>query len=256
MELRKACPTDIPERMAVLGNGRLGTAMVRGLRAAGVDVVGPLGRAESAHADAILLCVPDAQIPSAAAAVAGFAPLIGHTSGATPLAALNQPAIGAFGLHPLQTFVGNDPPERFHGVSCAVAGTTPPALSAARGLADVLGMRAFEIRDADRAAYHGAACISSNFLITLQWAAEELAHGAGIDGSNARAMLVPLVRATVDNWAELGPAQALTGPVARGDQATVAEHRAAIERIAPHLLSMFDVLVDRTRALAAQKEMS
>ena len=108
-------------------------------------------------------------------------------------------------------------------------------------------MRPFELAEGDRAAYHAAASIASNFLITLEAAAERLAIDAGAD----REVLVPLVRATVENWARLGPRRALTGPVARGDEPTVAAQRAAVARRAPDLLAMFDAMVDATRVLAA-----
>ena len=61
------------------------------------------------------------------------------------------------------------------------------------------------------------------------------------------------MRQTVENIAELGPEEALTGPVARGDDATVAAQRAAVEEAAPELLDLFDELVRRTRALAARR---
>jgi predicted short-subunit dehydrogenase-like oxidoreductase (DUF2520 family) len=66
-------------------------------------------------------------------------------------------------------------------------------------------------------------------------------------------MLAPLVRQTVENWAELGPQEALTGPIARGDEVTVARQRRAIEEAAPYALPAFDALVDATRALAAER---
>jgi predicted short-subunit dehydrogenase-like oxidoreductase (DUF2520 family) len=111
-------------------------------------------------------------------------------------------------------------------------------------------MRAVEVLERDRVAYHAAASIASNFLITLESAAERLAAGAGVD----RDLLVPLVRATVENWAVLGSERALTGPVARGDEQTVAAQRAAISDRAPELLELFDALVQRTRVLARQPE--
>jgi predicted short-subunit dehydrogenase-like oxidoreductase (DUF2520 family) len=64
-------------------------------------------------------------------------------------------------------------------------------------------------------------------------------------------MLAPLVRQTIDNWAELGPRAALTGPVARGDEVTVARQRKAIADAAPDLLPLFDALVEQTKAVAA-----
>ena len=114
-------------------------------------------------------------------------------------------------------------------------------------------MTAFEIDDEGRAAYHAAASLASNFLVTLQAAAESIAAGAGLEPSEARALLVPLLRRTVDNLAELGPERALTGPVARGDERTVEAQRAAVAEIAPHLLELFDQLVHHTRTLAGRE---
>jgi predicted short-subunit dehydrogenase-like oxidoreductase (DUF2520 family) len=116
----------------------------------------------------------------------------------------------------------------------------------ARALAARLGMRPIEIAPADRAAYHAAASIASNFLITLEGAAERLAAAVGME----REDLLPLVRATVDNWSRLGAERALTGPVARGDEQTVAAQRQAIAERTPDLLALFDTMVDATRALA------
>jgi predicted short-subunit dehydrogenase-like oxidoreductase (DUF2520 family) len=81
--------------------------------------------------------------------------------------------------------------------------------------------------------------------------AERVAAAAGIEAEDARRMLAPLVRRTVDNWAQLGPAAALTGPIARGDELTVARQRKAIADAAPDLLPLFDALVEQTRVVAA-----
>ena len=238
----------MPARVSIVGAGRLGTALAGALRAAGLDVHGPTGRGEPVpRADAVLLCVPDGEIAEAAEAAGAAAPLIGHCSGATPIAGLGQ---GAFGLHPLQTFAGGEGPERFRGAGCAVAGATADSLGAAASLARILGMRPFEIEDSGRAAYHAAASIASNFLVTLEDAAERVAVGAGLDPADARELLAPLVRSTVENWAVRGPEGALTGPIARGDEATVVSQREAVAEAAPELLALFDELAERTRALA------
>lgn len=248
--------------IAVVGAGRVGRALAGALGEQSVRVLGPYGReARSELAagvvgapGAILLCVPDTEIQSAAQAVAGLAPLVGHTSGATPLAAL-EPA-GAeerFGLHPLQTFTGSGgDARRLAGAGCAVAGSSGEALEFARALAETLGLVPFELRDRDRAAYHAAAATASNFLVTLQSVAEELAGTAGLGAEDARRALAPLVRATVENWVAGGPEAALTGPVARGDERTVDAHRAAVNRHDPGLLPLFDALVARTRTLAGR----
>ena len=193
----------------------------------------------------MLLCVPDGEIPAAAAAIAGSPRFVGHTSGATRLDAIGE-AGEAFALHPLQTVThyGAD----FCGCGCAIAGSTPAALAQARRLGAALGMRPFVIDDASRAAYHAAASIASNFLVTLMDCAEETAEAASIPRDEARAMLAPLVEATVRNWAQLGPQRALTGPIARGDEQTVAAQRAALPE---GVVAVFDALAERTRALAA-----
>jgi predicted short-subunit dehydrogenase-like oxidoreductase (DUF2520 family) len=228
---------------AIVGAGRLGTALAAALRATGLAIDGPLGRGASPGAvDAVLLCVPDGEIAAAAAAVAPGVP-VGHCSGATGLDVLAGHE--AFGLHPLMTVPASGAPE-FAGAGAAIAGTTPRALEIAEELAARLGLRATTVADEDRAAYHAAASIASNFLVTLEGAAERLAATAGVD----RALLVPLVRAAVENWARLGASDALTGPITRGDDATVARQRDAVAERTPDLLPLFDALAGATRGLA------
>ena len=89
----------------------------------------------------------------------------------------------------------------FAGAGAAIAGDSPRALALAGELAHALGMHPVEIAERDRPAYHAAASIASNFLVTLEAAAERIGADVGIE----REMLVPLVRATVENWASLGP---------------------------------------------------
>jgi predicted short-subunit dehydrogenase-like oxidoreductase (DUF2520 family) len=238
---------------AIVGAGRLGTALATALRAAGLEIDGPLGRgADPAGAGAVLLCVPDREIAAAAAAVTPGVP-VGHCSGATGLDVLAGHE--AFGLHPLMT-VPREPAHPhdgaavkrvFAGAGAAVAGSTPRALAVAHELAARLEMRATTVADEDRAAYHAAASIASNFLVTLEGAAERLAATAGVD----RELLAPLVRASVEDWIRLGAERALTGPVARGDEATIERQRAAVAERTPELLPVYDALVEATRALAA-----
>jgi len=233
------------ERVTIIGRGRLGHALAGALRAARLLVTGPLGRgAAPEDANAVLLCVPDAEIAAAAALVPpGIA--VGHCSGATGLEVLT--GHDAFSLHPLMTVTPETTADAFTGAGAAVAGSSPAMLDLARELASRLGMRPIDIAPGDRPAYHAAASIASNFLITLEAAAERLAVTVGVQRSD----LVPLVRATVDNWAQLGSERALTGPVARGDEATVARQRRAIAERSPDLVALFDTMVDATRALAA-----
>ena len=231
------------DSIAVVGAGRLGTALAAALRLTDLVVAGPLPRGADPRADVVLLCVPDGEIAAAAAAVEP-GPLVGHCSGATGLEPL-APHEG-FALHPLMTVPHGSPPEVFAGASTAVDGTTPRAIETAEALAARLGMRPLRVAAEDRVAYHAAASIASNFLVTLEGAAERLAATTGVD----RAALAPLVRAAVETWVDLGAENALTGPIVRGDGETVARQRAAIAERTPELLPLFDAMVDATRALA------
>ena len=213
------------ERIRVLGRGRVGGAFAARLGERRIRVV-------DADADLVILCVPDQAIAEVARSIA-IGPWIAHVSGATPLAALD-PHERRFGLHPLQTFTRSRGPEQIDGAWAAIAAETADARSRALWLAETLGLRPFEIADGDRVLYHAGAVIASNYLVTLFRAASRLLEDAGAPPE----ALIPLMQRTIENGFEL------TGPIARGDRATVDAHLAAIDRQAPDLGPMY-------RALAA-----
>jgi predicted short-subunit dehydrogenase-like oxidoreductase (DUF2520 family) len=236
----------------------MGSAIARAASAAGIETrrAGRDGLLEALDgAEVALLCVPDAEIAAAAEAVAAAAPRLrfaGHSSGATglePLASLAANGAEPFSLNPLQTV----PDERADllGAPAAVDGATAEARQLAAELATALGMRPFAVPAEARAAYHAAASMASNFLVALEESAAELLADAGID--DARELLAPLVLRSAANWAESGGA-ALTGPIARGDEATVARHLEAIEATSPELASLYEALSRRTREVAARRE--
>ena len=229
-------------RITIVGAGRLGTAIATALHGNDdFELTGPLGRGESAaQSDVVLLCVPDREIAAAAAAI-GRDRVVGHCSGATGLEPLAPHE--AFSLHPLMTVsqTGAD----FAGATAAIDAGTERAFGVARSIAHALGMKPIHVGPEDRVAYHAAASIASNFLVTLEDAAERLAATAGV----GREALAPLVRATVENWVALGPERALTGPVARGDAQTVARQREAVAERTPELTPLFDALTAATREL-------
>ena len=231
--------------IAIVGSGRLGRALAAAMIGAELRVIGPLGRgADAKGADIVLLCVPDAAIADAARAVTP-GPLVGHCSGITSLGPLAPHE--AFSMHPLITVAG-DAPVSFAGAGCAVAGSSSRARNAALMLAERLRMRPFELSDNDRELYHAAASMASNYLVTLEGAAERLMAEVGVE----RELLVPLVRAAVENWARLGARGALTGPIARGDTATAARQRSAVAEHAPTVLPLWEALAAATQSLARE----
>lgn len=241
-------------QLAIIGPGRLGASLGPAAEAAGLTVQ-LLGRdIAPEHLDGrmVLLSVPDAAIATVAAGIgaSGARPrIIGHTSGAGPLSSLDAALAteGEFLFHPLQTFPEAGTP--LEGVPVAVWGTTEVARGASEALAAVIGGIPFPVPEETRAAYHAAASMASNFLVTLEESASELLERAGV--SDVRQTLAPLVRSTLENWVERG-GRALTGPIVRGDEETVEAHRAAISHLDPELIGLYDALADRTRGLAAR----
>ncbi len=221
------------ESVHIIGGGRAGTAIAARLRERGVRV--SVGREPSPDAELVLLCVPDAAIAEVAGALPP-GPWIAHVSGTTPLSALESHE-RRFSLHPLQTLVRGRGPEQLDGAWAAITAESAAALDQARDLADRLGLRAFELADADRAIYHAAAVIAGNYLVTLHRSATRLLEAAGVPTE----AIVPLMQRTIENEFEL------TGPIARGDQATVQAHLAALEERAPDLVPMYRALAEATK---------
>jgi predicted short-subunit dehydrogenase-like oxidoreductase (DUF2520 family) len=217
----------------VVGAGRAGRTLAGRLGERGLAVT--IGRTPTPEVDLVLLCVPDASIASVAAAIP-IGPWVAHVSGATPLAALS-PHERRFSVHPLQTLTLARGPEQLDGAWAAITAETDDALARARWLAETLGLRSFEIADADRSLYHAAAVIGGNFLVTLHGTATRLLAEAGAPPE----AIVPLMRRTIENGFDL------TGPIARGDWSTVEAHLAALEERAPDLVPLYRALVDATR---------
>jgi predicted short-subunit dehydrogenase-like oxidoreductase (DUF2520 family) len=139
-------------------------------------------------------------------------------------------------MHPLQTFTRHRGAEQLDGAWAAVAADDEDGLARGRWLAERLGLQPFELSEEARALYHAGAAIASNYLVTLYRAAARLFTAAGAPPE----ALVPLMRRTIENGFEL------TGPIARGDWATVQLHLAAIRAQAPDLESMYNALADLT----------
>jgi len=241
-----------PQALTIVGPGRVGSSIAAAARKAGlqVDLAGRELTAAQVDAQVVLLCVPDSAIDEVATRIRsleGPPRMLGHASGATSLDPLSgEQGEPVFSIHPLQTVP--DGQTSLTGCPAAIAGSTGDAVAMASGLAEVIGMLPFEVAESDRAAYHAAASIASNYLVTLEQVAAGMLERIGVE--NPRSVLAPLVRQSLSNWEQLG-AGALTGPIARGDLGTVEQHRTAIMANDPELLEMYDVMAERTRAMAA-----
>jgi len=213
--------------------GRVGSAVSARLAQRGVVL-------DAATPELVLLCVPDRAIAEVAA-VTPLGPWIAHVSGATPLDALD-PHARRFSLHPLQSFSKDLGPEQLDGVWAAVTADSVEARSVGHRLAESLGLRAFDLDDDRRAAYHAGAAVASNYLVTLRAAARSLLEAAGAPPE----ALDPLIRGVMDSGFEL------TGPIARGDWETVERHLAVIRADRPELEELYLVLAAATARVAGR----
>ena len=214
------------DSVTIIGSGRVGSAVAARLRERGVAV--------EPEADLVVICVPDDAIADVAAGVP-VGPWLAHVSGATSLTAL-EPHERRFSVHPLQTFTRARGPEQLDGAWAAVTAETDEARAAGRWLAETLGLRPFDLDDAERPLYHAGAAIASNYMVTLHAVASELFRAAGAPPE----ALIPLMQRTIENGFEL------TGPIERGDWETVAAHRRAIRAARPELEPLYDVLAEAT----------
>ncbi len=259
------------ERVFVLGAGRVGTALARAFTAAGVEVVGLHGRkAQSApdvvsagtlpaafsRATVVLVTVRDPQLEEVLGSLAS-APLapgavVLHVSGSAEpkaFAALRAKGHPCGTMHPLLAFA--DPARAAASIGAAWFGLDGDARAreAAASLAAALGSRTLEIPAGEKVRYHAAAVFASNFPALLMASGEALFAQIGIGADDARAALMPLFSAGADNVRAKPSAQALTGPIVRGDVETVKRHMAALAAT-PELLALYRALSSAAVRLA------
>lgn len=268
--------------IAVVGAGKVGSALALLLNRRGYPVAGVASKSitsarrvaeelkapatdkpeeVTAGAGVVFITTPDREIARVAGEIAqkgGFRPgqVVFHTSGAHPadeVSAARRSGALAGSLHPLQSFADvKMAMESLPGSYFALEGDEG-ALPLAEQIVKDLGGRSFSIAAKDKPLYHAAACIASNYLVSLMHFATGLYGRFGLSRAEAFEALFPLIRGTIKNISQVGPAPALTGPVARGDGPTLAGHLAALQEVGRQELDLYRDLGLYTVMVALEK---
>jgi predicted short-subunit dehydrogenase-like oxidoreductase (DUF2520 family) len=243
---------------SIVGAGRLGTVLGAALvrrgwtAAAIVDTDAEaaresrriIGRGKAAASlggtarpgDIVIIAVPDDAVGRVAAGMARSGVtwagrFVFHTSGLLParvLEPLRKRGASIASVHPVQSFPRKDAPSSiFRGITWGVEGD-PAAVAAAEDMVRRLRGHVLLLSEKDKPLYHAACSLASNALIALEWTASGMLGAAGIGEKAAAGMLLPLVQGTLQNVNNFGLEKALTGPIFRGDVATVRKHLAGL----------------------------
>ncbi|GIW08256.1 MAG: hypothetical protein KatS3mg060_3061 [Dehalococcoidia bacterium] len=260
-------------RVAFIGAGRAARALAAALHTAGVPVVSVSSRSPSSaealartipgcrvgapdDAELVLLTVPDGAIAEVAAAFS-WRPgqFVVHCAGALGREALEtasnaEAVIGVW--HPLQSLAR--PAQDFRGVRFAID-AEPPLDETLRTLTEVIGGVPLPIPAGGHAIYHLGATLVANYAVALVALAADLWETIGIDRASATGALAPLLAGTAANLAEIGLPDALTGPIARGDVATVDRHLTTLGALRPQLIPLYRALGMAALKLAVEREL-
>ncbi len=267
--------------VAIIGAGSVGRVLARRLHQAGYPLCAVFSRKAEraqrlaerveapvaatdfadlpAQARLLFCCVPDGAVAPVARSLAGLdhawpACTVAHTAGALTTEALFALAVrGAttLGFHPMQTFTRNSRPEAFEGIYVGLEGEEG-AVAFGKRLVAELGARPLVIAAEDKARYHLAASLASNFLVTLMAMAGEVLTSIGLSRQEGAALLQPLVEGTVHNLRFQLAEDALTGPIARGDSETVAVHLNALATHLPHLTPFYVLMATEAVRVAVR----
>lgn len=271
--------------IALIGPGRVGCAVSRRLHEAGYPITAVISRnrqraseacgfigcstdlaadqlADGATAQIILLAVPDDQIQNVALELQASCQLakqttLIHFSGLHPAEIMrhNSSPVSLLSLHPLLPFADRQKAfDHLHQAPCALEGGNPQTLALGQQLINAMGGHPFILDGDKKMLYHTAACIASNYLVTLLASARDLLVYCGIEPDQTIALLLPLVQASLDNVKDLGPERGLTGPIVRGDTGTVTAHIQALKNAAPELLQLYVQMGKRTATITEKSD--
>jgi predicted short-subunit dehydrogenase-like oxidoreductase (DUF2520 family) len=243
--------------ITIIGPGRLGKSLAENLVKAGYPVreivfptakslqkgVRGLPRILQARAttwieahfdtDIVWLCVPDGQIQPVASRLKSVTDwknkVVFHSSGVLTSDVLRDLGASVASVHPLMTFVHGSQPS-LKDVPFALEGDSA-ALRVARQIVKNLGAEAFSVKKEDKAMYHAWGTFLSPLLLAFMVTAEQAATATGISAKEARKKMLPIAKQTLSNYVTIGPSQSFSGPLVRGDVATVREHLNALKRI-------------------------
>jgi len=266
-------------KLGFIGAGTVGTALSVRLSSKGYQVIAVSSRSQTSArklaqavsgcrafnnnqdvadtAELIFITTPDDAIASVASETQWHrGQSVVHCSGALSTGILESAKklgaqVGAF--HPLQTFASvKQAVENIPGSTFAVE-AEEPLLSTLKDMATALDGQWIELKANDKVAYHAAAVIACNYLVTLVKLATDLWQSFNIPQSQATQALLPLIRGTIHNIDTVGIPQCLTGPIARGDIETIKKHLNALQKVAPALLSTYQELGLQTIPVALAK---
>lgn len=250
-------------RVLVIGAGKVGRALHRGLRDASVEASLRHARTLLAKklpaSDLVIIATRDGRIEEIARLLASVDRLpraVVHCAGAldtAPLATLSARGVAVGSMHPCLSFPSEHARVSLAGGALVIAGDRA-AVSSAKTVAKALGMRAVCPVSLDRAVYHAACALAANGSAALAEASSRLLSAAGIASRDAEHVLGPLLTSVGCNVSALSAAEALSGPVVRGDIATLRAHEAALQRVSSELLPLYRAMVDAQRSLLARRD--
>lgn len=259
------------DRIAILGMGKVGTAVGSLLRSAGYEIVAVADMSAvsaeegvtytggkvytdladaASQAECVFITTGDDAIATACEEISekggvSAGKKVVHMSGAGGLDLLESArAAGAHvaSIHPIQSFADVE------GALKSIPGTTF-GVTAQEEIKDWavqivrdLGGVPFFVSDADRPLYHAAACMASNYLVTLMYMVESVYETVGLNREEAIKSFWPLVAGTIKNIENRGTVQSLTGPISRGDVGTVEKHIKAFRDRLPEFLDMYRIM--------------
>lgn len=270
--------------IGIIGAGRVGCAFGTGLKNSGFSVTGVYSRSDDSqrflcnklelncinslrdtvkNSEVLLISTPDNSIKDVADKIIQktepeyiVSKVFIHLSGALTSEVLEPlQKIGGFigSLHPVQTFADRENGwEKLYNIYYGFEGCDKARDIALRIIKAFEG-KIIHIDKKDKPLYHMAACIISNYTVTLSRVAGEILENIGIDGEDSAKVFLPLIQNTVDNIGKLGSVGALTGPISRGDYKVVEEHIKALGGLKPQISDIYKILGQKTIDLALKK---